>query len=95
MTEAAKTDSKLRGDSQETSRKEVRNLYSVVTEIVGVLSLFGVTQCYSYRMIKGVIINCNSAWRISNKSLSNREPTSYKQTRDNMNNLINIYFEAR
>jgi hypothetical protein len=30
--------------------------------------LFGVTQCYSYSKIKGVIINCYSAWRISNKS---------------------------
>jgi hypothetical protein len=49
-------------------RSEVYNLCSVVTETVGVLSLFGVTQCYSNSKIKSVIINCNSAWRISNKS---------------------------
>jgi hypothetical protein len=42
-----------------------------------VLSLFGVTQCYTYCEIKSDIINCNFAWRISNKSLSNPEPTSY------------------
>jgi hypothetical protein len=33
-----------------------------------VLSLFRVTQCYSYSKINSVIINCNSAWRIPNKS---------------------------
>jgi protein-arginine kinase activator protein McsA len=49
-------------------RSEVCNLCSVVTETFGVLSLFGVTQCYSYSEIKSVIINCNSAWQIPNKS---------------------------
>jgi hypothetical protein len=49
-------------------RSEVCNLYSVVTETFGVLSLFGVTQCYSYNKIKSVIINCNSTWQIPNKS---------------------------
>jgi hypothetical protein len=34
-----------------------------------VLSFFWVTQCFSsYSKIKSVIINCNSAWRIPNKS---------------------------
>jgi hypothetical protein len=49
-------------------RSEVCNLCSVVTETFGVLSSFRVTQCYSYSKIKSVIINCNSSWRISNKS---------------------------
>jgi hypothetical protein len=49
-------------------RSEVCNLCSVVTETFGVLSLFGVTQCYSYSKIKSVIINCNSDWRMPNKS---------------------------
>jgi hypothetical protein len=44
--------------------REVCNLCSVVTETFGVLSLFRVMHCYSYSKIKGVIINCNSAWRI-------------------------------
>jgi protein-arginine kinase activator protein McsA len=49
-------------------RSEVCNFCSVVTETFGVQSLFGVTQCYNYSKIKSVIINCNSAWRIPNKS---------------------------
>jgi hypothetical protein len=49
-------------------RSEVCNLCSVVTETFGVLSLFVVTQCYSYSKIKSVIINCNFTWRIPNKS---------------------------
>jgi hypothetical protein len=49
-------------------RSEVCNLCSVVTETFGVLSLFRVTQCYSYSKIKSVIINCNSAWQMPNKS---------------------------
>jgi hypothetical protein len=52
----------------EEARSEVCNSCSVVTETFGVLSLFGVTHCYSYSKIKSVIINCNSAWRISNQS---------------------------
>jgi hypothetical protein len=39
-----------------------------LTETFGMLSLFRVMQCYSYSKIIGVIINCNSAWRIPNKS---------------------------
>jgi hypothetical protein len=46
-------------------RSEVCNLCSVVTEAFGVLSLCGVTHYYSYSKIKSVIINCNSAWRIT------------------------------
>jgi hypothetical protein len=42
-------------------RSEVCNFCSV-TETIGVLSLFGVTHCYSYSKIKSVIINYNSAW---------------------------------
>jgi hypothetical protein len=50
-------------------KPEVRSeVCGVVTETFGVLSLFGVMQCYSYSKIKSVIINCNSAWRIPNKS---------------------------
>jgi hypothetical protein len=49
-------------------RSEVCNLCSVVTETFGVLPFFGVTHCYSYSEIKSVVINCNSAWRIPNKS---------------------------
>jgi hypothetical protein len=41
---------------------------SVVTEPFRVLSLFGVTRCYSDSKIKSVIINCSSAWRIADKS---------------------------
>jgi protein-arginine kinase activator protein McsA len=41
-------------------RSEVCNLCSTVTETFGVLSLFGVTHCYSYSKIKSVIIKCNS-----------------------------------
>jgi hypothetical protein len=60
-------------NSQETSRKtEVRsgvcNLCSEATETFGVLSLFRVMHCYSYSKIKSIIINCNSAWQIYNKS---------------------------
>jgi hypothetical protein len=51
-----------------TSRKEVCNLCSVVTETFGVLSLFRAMQCYGYSKIKSVIINFNSTWRIPNKS---------------------------
>jgi hypothetical protein len=56
--------------SQKTSevRSEIYNLCSVVTETFGVLSLFGVMQCYSYSKIEGVMINCSSTWRIPNKS---------------------------
>jgi hypothetical protein len=46
-------------------KPEVRR--SVVPETFGVLSLCGVTYCYSYSKIKSVTINCSSAWRISNK----------------------------
>jgi hypothetical protein len=49
-------------------RSEVCNLSSVVTETFGVLSLFGVVQCYSYSKTKIVIVNCNSAWSIPTKS---------------------------
>jgi hypothetical protein len=52
----------------EEARSEVCNLCSVVTGTFGMLSLFGVMQCYSYSKIKSVTINCNFAWRISNKS---------------------------
>jgi hypothetical protein len=52
-------------------RSEVCNLCSVVTETYVVLSFFGITQCCSYSKIKGVLINCNSAWRIPNKSSVN------------------------
>jgi hypothetical protein len=41
---------------------------TVITESFGVLSLCGVTHCYSYSKIESVIINCSSAWRITNKS---------------------------
>jgi hypothetical protein len=51
----------------EEVRSEVCNLRCVDTETFGVLSVFGVTQCYGCSKIKGVIINCNSAWRIFNK----------------------------
>jgi hypothetical protein len=49
-------------------RSEVCNLRSVAIETSEVLSLFGVTQCYSFSKIKSVIIDSNSAWRIPNKS---------------------------
>jgi hypothetical protein len=38
------------------------------TATFGVLSLFGGTQGYGYSKTESVIINCNSAWRICNKS---------------------------
>jgi hypothetical protein len=38
---------------------EVFHLCCVVTETFGVLSLFGVTHCYSYRKIGSVVINCS------------------------------------
>jgi protein-arginine kinase activator protein McsA len=58
----------IHNEEETVNRKEVCNLCTVVTEIFEVLSLFGVTQCYSYSKIKSSTINCNSAWRISNKS---------------------------
>jgi hypothetical protein len=49
------------------SQKTVKRPEEEATESFGVLSLFGVTQCYSYSKIKSVRINYNSAWRTPNK----------------------------
>jgi hypothetical protein len=49
-------------------RSEACNLCNVVTETFGVLSLFGVMHYCNYSKINIVVINCNSAWRIPNKS---------------------------
>jgi hypothetical protein len=67
------SDSKKKHEEQNSTlkpevRSEVCNLCRVVIETLGVLLLFGVTQCYSHSKIKSVIINCNSTWCISNKS---------------------------
>jgi hypothetical protein len=57
-------------------RIEVFILCGVVTVTFRVLSLFVVMTCYNYSRIESVIINCSSAWWISNKSICQSKPVS-------------------
>jgi hypothetical protein len=59
---------------EEDVRSKVFSLCGVVTVTFRVSSLFVVTKCYS--KIESVIINCSSAWCMSNKSTHRAKPTS-------------------
>jgi hypothetical protein len=70
----------MSSEAQKQKKSEIRSdvvsLCGVVTVTFRVLSLFVVTKCYSYSKIESAIINCSSAWWISNKSTHQSKPAS-------------------
>jgi hypothetical protein len=66
-----------KNQTQPEVRSEACNVCSAAPENFGVLSLFGVADCFGHSEIESVIINCNSAWQYPIYRVSNPEPTSY------------------
>jgi hypothetical protein len=75
--------------NSEEFRSEAFILCGVVTVTFRVLSLFVVMNYYSYSKTESVIINCSSAWWISNKS-NPLIACRVTRTRDNNKTITNM-----